>query len=317
MFEGLQGFSTSAGAQINSAWFGDEAQLVRNLSQRAGVDEATGRSIEALALELIEVMRRDRMNKSGLDAFMQQYDLSSEEGVVLMCLAETLLRIPDADSIDAMIADRLAAADWEQFLGVSDSLFVNASTWGLMLTGRLVDIDQRTRGDSTGFLRRLVARLGEPIVRQAMLQAMQIMARQFVMGQSIDEALQRSTDGTYRNYDFSFDMLGEAALTADNARQFFEAYGHSIEAVGATGAVATGPLARGGISVKLSALSPRLEFFQFDRVFREVLPRLHELAATARRSGVPITIDAEESDRLELMLALFEAVVTSRALDGW
>ena len=317
MFEGLQGLSTSVGTTINSTWFADEAQLVRSLAQRAEIDEISRCSIEALALELIEAMRRDRLNKSGLDAFMQQYDLSSQEGVVLMCLAETLLRIPDTESIDAMIADRLAAADWEQYLGASDSLFVNASTWGLMLTGRLVDIEPQTTQDSAGFLHKLMARIGEPIVRQAMLQAMQIMAQQFVMGRDIDAALQRSTGETYRRYRYSFDMLGEAALTMDDAGRYSEAYGHSIETIGATDVMQTGALARNGISIKLSALSPRFEFAQHKRALREIVPRLTELAATACRCGVPITIDVEESDRLELTLAIFEAVYTSSVLGNW
>ncbi len=317
MFENLRGFATDVGACINPVWFTDETKLVHTLVGQAAVDETGQRAIEAVALDLIEAMRRERTNKSGLDAFMQHYDLSSEEGVVLMCLAEALLRIPDADTVDAMIADRLAAADWEQHLGSSDSLFVNASTWGLMLTGRLVDIAPQTAQDSVGFMRKLMARIGEPIVRQAMLQAMQIMAKQFVMGRSIEAALQRSADEKNQHYQYSFDMLGEAALTAEDAERYTAAYGQAIERIGAAGAPASGPLAGNGISIKLSALSPRFEFAQLARARAEIVPRLVELGATARRCGVPITIDAEEADRLELTLAIFAAVYADTALGSW
>lgn len=317
MFEGLHDFETDAGNRINSSWFADEARLVQELAQRAAVDEPGQRAITAAALELIDAMRRDRRNKSGLDAFLQQYDLSSEEGVVLMCLAEALLRIPDADTIDAMIADRLAAADWGKHLGTSDSLFVNASTWGLMLTGRLIDIGPQTTEDSVGFMRTIMARVGEPLVRQALLQAMQIMAQQFVMGRGISAALKRSGDDENSRYRFSFDMLGEAALTAADAERYTDAYRHAIETIGASSPGQSGPLAHSGISIKLSALSPRFEFAQLERARREIVPRLAELAAVAFRCGVPVTIDAEEADRLEAMLCVFEAVYSSPALGDW
>lgn len=321
MFEALHGFETEVGKRINAAWFADEAALIRDLADGAAVDAAARAAIEAVALDLIDVMRRERARKSGLDAFLHQYDLSSEEGVVLMCLAEALLRIPDPATMDALIADRLAAGDWGRHLGVSDSLFVNASTWGLMLTGRMVDVDVRGVEDSVGFVRGLVARLGEPVVRQAMLQAVQIMAQQFVMGPDIGAALQRSADEQDGRYRYSFDMLGEAALTRDDARRYSEAYGEAICTIGKRAAdmvgVPVSPLGRDGISIKLSALSPRFEVAQLARVRRELVPRLTELVAQARRLDVPVTIDAEESDRLELTLAVFEAVQTGGVVAGW
>ncbi len=316
MFDVLHGFTTDVGTHINPAWFSDESALVEKLVRQAAVDGPGRSAIEATALDLIEAIRRDRVNKSGLDAFMQQYDLSSQEGVVLMCLAEALLRIPDTETVDAMIADQLAAADWEKHLGTSDSLFVNASTWGLMLTGRLVDITPQSKQGSAGFIRSLMARMGEPLVRQAMLQAMRIMAKQFVMGRDIDAALQRSRDGENQRYRYSFDMLGEAALTANDAERYMQAYEHAIERIGANGG-GQGPLAHDGISIKLSALSPRFEFAQLERVHREIVPRLTRLVATARRCRVPVTIDAEEADRLELMLTVFAAVHSAADLGHW
>jgi len=317
VFESLHSFTTDVGAHINPTWFADETKLVRRLAQQAAVDGPDRSAIETTALDLIESMRRERLNKSGLDAFMQQYDLSSHEGVVLMCLAEALLRIPDADTIDAMIADRLAVADWEKYLGASDSLFVNASTWGLMLTGRLVDITPQTTQGSAGFMRSLMARIGEPLVRQAMLQAMKIMAKQFVMGRDIGAALLRSCEDGSRRYRYSFDMLGEAALTADDAERYTLAYERAIERIGESGTGQAGPLAENGISIKLSALSPRFEFAQLERVRREIVPRLTRLVTTARRCGVTVTIDAEESEHLELTLALFAAVYSTADLGRW
>jgi RHH-type proline utilization regulon transcriptional repressor/proline dehydrogenase/delta 1-pyrroline-5-carboxylate dehydrogenase len=317
MFESLCDASTPIGAYVNSQYLADESEVIRGLLTLAECAPDQAARIESSAVALVEVMRRDRSKKSGLDAFLDAYDLSSAEGIVLMCLAEALLRIPDAPTADRLIADKLGAGDWERHLGASDSLFVNASTWGLMLTGRLAQQNEFPSAGPVAFVRTLVARLGEPVVRSAMMQAMRIMGRQFVMGRTIQDALQRSTEQDYARYLFSFDMLGEAAVTASDAENYFQAYSDAIEGVGEADAGPGEIHSRHGISVKLSALSPRFEFAQRERVLREVTPRLIELATAASRRNIQLTIDAEEADRLELTLAVFEAVHAGLGRNDW
>ena len=188
MFESLSTVGTDIGSQVNSQYLIDEAELMPGLIERAQTTVEIQRRVEATAAELVDVMRRDRATRSGIDAFLLEYDLSSQEGVALMCLAEALLRVPDPETADLLIADRLAAGDWREHLGDSESLFVNASTWGLMLTGRLVGLEESAIDNPVDFLRNLMARLGEPVVRSAMRQAMRIMAQQFVMGRDIGSA---------------------------------------------------------------------------------------------------------------------------------
>src|ERR1700720_378984 len=186
--------------------------------------------IAATARRLVETVRRERLGKGGLDAFLHEYALSSPEGVALMCLAEALLRIPDAEPVDKLIRDKIAAADWRSHLGHSGSLFVNASTWALMLTGRLLRPDNE--GDLGDVLRRLVARSSEPVWRQAVTAAMRILAGQFVMGRTIEEALDRARDAERHGYRHSYDMLGEAARTMADAERYRAAYEHAITAIG-------------------------------------------------------------------------------------
>ncbi len=233
---------------------------------------------------------------------LREYDLSSGEGVVLMCLAEALLRIPDAATADRLIADKLGSADWQAHVGKSESLFVNASTWALLLTGRIVrpaDFEE----PPASFFARLVGRLGEPVVRAALRQAMRILGQQFVMGETIESALQRSAESPEFNY--SFDMLGEAALTAADARRYFTAYAHAIETVGRSSSGAAAMLDAPSVSVKLSALCPRFETAQSARAVRELGGALADLALAAQDAGVGLTVDAEEAERLELSLAIF------------
>ncbi|MFW2404481.1 MAG: bifunctional proline dehydrogenase/L-glutamate gamma-semialdehyde dehydrogenase PutA [Gammaproteobacteria bacterium] len=317
MFSSLLEYQTEVGRRINPAYLGDEEALVRELARHAQCPEHLRERIESFAVSLVERVRGDLPSSSGLDSFLSQYDLSSAEGVALMCLAESLLRVPDADTADLLIADRLAAGDWRRHLGDSESVFVNASTWGLMLTGRLVSADSGAQQDAPGFVHRLIARLGEPIVRAAFMQAMQIMGQQFVMGRDIDDALKRASGSARAEERHSFDMLGEAAMTADDARGFHAAYLHAIERVGARNDRDADVMAGAGVSIKLSALSPRLEFVQIARACAEVVPRLLELSCAAREAHVPLTVDAEESDRLELSLAIFQTVFEDARLAGW
>src|SRR5688572_5943550 len=210
----------SIGAAVNEAWLAAEEPLVRALADRARLDPVRQAVVQERALGLVRAVRASKPRGSGLDAFLREYDLASREGVILMCLAEALLRIPDADTADLLIADKIPAGDWEEHLGDSESVLVNASTWGLMLTGRVVDIDQSELGPVRAWFGRLASRIGEPFARAALRQAMRIMGHQFVMGRTIGEALEDATSGEARVYRYSFDMLGEAALTKEDAQAY-------------------------------------------------------------------------------------------------
>jgi RHH-type proline utilization regulon transcriptional repressor/proline dehydrogenase/delta 1-pyrroline-5-carboxylate dehydrogenase len=304
------------GAAINARYLADEAECVRDLIALARPEQAQAQAVSALALELVEAVRANRTRKGGLDAFLRQYDLGSREGVILMCLAEALLRIPDADTADKLIADKIASGNWAEHLGDSDSLFVNASTWGLMLTGRLVRPDPEDVRNPGAVLSRLATRLGEPVVRAALKQAMRIMGHQFVMGRNIEEALDRAREGDNQRYRYSFDMLGEAAMTGADALRYCAAYSHAIARIGAD-RTENADEASPSISVKLSALFPRYEFAQRERVLAELAPRVIQLVAEARAARVALTIDAEEADRLELSLELIDRVLLAPASAGW
>ncbi|MDX1569613.1 MAG: bifunctional proline dehydrogenase/L-glutamate gamma-semialdehyde dehydrogenase PutA [Xanthomonadales bacterium] len=294
----------------------NEAEHLELLLSDLELKPRTREEITAMAETLVEKVRAQSEEQSALDQFMSQYDLSSEEGVLLMCVAEALLRIPDSDTAEKLIADKLGSADWESHLGRSQSLFVNASTWGLMLTGRIVRLDEATRGNFRKAMNRLIKNSGEPVIRMAVRQAMRIMGHQFVMGRTIGEALKRSRSGDNRHYRYSFDMLGEAALTAPDAERYFQAYAEAIKSIGSRGPFED-IFAAPSISVKLSALHPRYEPEQRERVMSELVPRLLDLAVLAREQGIALTVDAEEAARLQLSLDVFDAVYSSSKLDGY
>jgi len=308
-YEGLR-------SRLNAAYRADETAVLEALLPLASFDEATRRRIERRARELVVHVRARRRQTGGIDAFMSEYDLSSQEGIVLMCMAEALLRIPDADTADKLIRDKIALADWERHLGGSESLFVNASTWGLMLTGRVISLDRTWQDEFGRIAGRLISRAGEPIIRQAMTHAMRIMGRQFVMGRTIGEALERARESETRGYRHSYDMLGEAARTMADADGYMSDYEAAIDAVGAA-APDVDLFAKPSISVKLSALHPRYEVAQADRVMAELAPRLLELARRARARGIALTVDAEEADRLDLSLDILAWVVADTGLEGW
>ena len=305
------------GADIRAAFLADEHASVARLAEHAKVDAALAAAIAAQARAWVEGVRQRRRSHAGVESFLQQYDLSTQEGVLLMCVAEALLRIPDAETADLLIRDKLSRGDWEKHLGASGSLMVNASTWGLMLTGRLTRIEQVNARDPKAWYERIVARAGEPVVRLALRQAMKVMAEQFVMGRTIGEALERSRHGDHRPYRFSFDMLGESALTAADAKRYERAYADAIAAIGASVADDASVFAQPSISVKLSALHPRYEFSQRARILEELVPTVVALAQEAARLGIGMTIDAEEAERLELSLEVFARVRRERALAGW
>ncbi|HET8700092.1 MAG TPA: proline dehydrogenase family protein, partial [Nitrococcus sp.] len=315
-FESPSIFSHPLYRKINKAYRGDEAEHVAMLLQEAELPAAAKERIAEHARALVCEVRRSRIHKSGIDAFMHQYGLSSHEGVVLMCLAEALLRIPDTNTVDKLIEDKIGASHWERHLGDSDSLFVNASTWALMLTGRILGPQDHPPQHLRGVLQRLLRRSGEPVIRQALRQAMRILGRQFVMGRDIEEALRRAQGPEKRGYRYSYDMLGEAARTDADARRYFERYRQAIDTIGEV-AAGRGPIASPGVSIKLSALHPRYELAHGDRALRELLPRLRALALQAARCDINLTIDAEEAARLDLSLELFDALCGDPELHAW
>ena len=312
-------------AAITAGWVRDEAAHVRRLLDQARLPDADRTAVQATAADLVTRVRRRAKDQGAIEAFMRQYDLGSEEGVLLMCVAEALLRIPDAETADRLIRDKLGEADWKRHVGQSPSVLVNASTWGLMLTGHLVDLGDETKRDVHGAFKRLLGRVGEPVIRLAVRQAMRIMGHQFVMGRTIDEALARSRKGDNASYRYSFDMLGEAALTAADAARYLEAYRKAIHAIGrhaaAEGTVdaasAAAVFGAPSISVKLSALHPRYEHAKRARVLAELVPRVLELAQLARSYAIGFTVDAEEADRLELSLDVIAAAYSHASLAGW
>ncbi len=301
---------------INEHYLSDEEKLVRALAERAEPGAGASRTIHEMAARLVSAVRRNSGKEGGMDAFLKQYDLSSQEGILLMCIAEALLRIPDGATADKLIADKITSAQWKDHLGTSDSLFVNASTWGLMLTGQLLSVEDEARRNPAQVLARLAGKAGEPVVRAAMKQAMRIMGHQFVMGRTIDEALARAVKPGNDKYRYSFDMLGEAALTADDAERYFIAYRDAIKQIGRASDnldIFSAP----SISVKLSALHPRYEFTQHDRVIGELVPKMVELAEHARANSIALTMDAEEADRLELSLEIFSGVMRQARFDDY
>ena len=306
----------AARAAITDGWIRDEASHVRELLAQATLPEADRAAAQATAADLVRRVRARARDQGAVEAFMRQYDLGSDEGVLLMCVAEALLRIPDQGTADALIRDKLGDANWKRHLGQSDSVLVNASTWGLMLTGKLVDLADDTKRDVHGAFQRLIGRAGEPVIRLAVRQAMKIMGHQFVLGRSIDEALSRSRKGDNANYRYSFDMLGEGALTTKDAQRYLEAYRQAIHAIGSTGPF-TDVFAAPSISVKLSALHPRYEHAKRARVLAELGAGLLELSQLAKSYGIGLTIDAEETDRLELSLDLIFQVLADDSLRDW
>ncbi|HET7299766.1 MAG TPA: bifunctional proline dehydrogenase/L-glutamate gamma-semialdehyde dehydrogenase PutA, partial [Oleiagrimonas sp.] len=308
--------TTPARARITNTWLRDETDAINELLALAELPEAKRDAIHAKAADLVKRVRAKQDQRSAIAAFMQQYDLSSSEGMLLMCIAEALLRIPDSDTADKLIRDKLTEADWKKHLGTSKSVLVNASTWGLMLTGHIVTLPDATRRDYQTALRRLVNRAGEPVVRLAIRQAMRIMGQQFIMGRDIKSALARAQRNGNNRFRYSFDMLGEAALTQSAADMYMQAYRNAIDALGKhpkAGDVLEAP----SVSVKLSALHPRYEVAKRQRVMDELVSRVLELSQQAMARGIALTIDAEEASRLELSLDILHAVFTHPSLEGW
>lgn len=302
--------------RISGMYCADETSLLEELILLADPTPALLGKITRESGDLIRAVRARVDAMHMIDALLLEYSLDTREGVLLMCLAEALMRIPDSATADALIKDKLTIADWKQHLQHSKSLLVNASTWGLLLTGKAITLDAGMEDEPANIINRLVSRLSEPVVRQAMHQAMKIMGKQFVLGRTITEALANSRRQRQRGYSYSFDMLGEAAITGRDAEHYFEAYSRAIRAIGGESSL-SGPGYGSSISIKLSALHPRFEQSQKPRVMQELGERMRALIRLARELDVGITIDAEEADRLELTLDLFERLYRDNVSRAW
>jgi RHH-type transcriptional regulator, proline utilization regulon repressor / proline dehydrogenase / delta 1-pyrroline-5-carboxylate dehydrogenase len=300
-------------AAVTAACRLPEPDCVLPLLDQAAVTDAEARAIRDRAVALVTALR-GKTGSGGVEGLIHEYSLSSQEGVALMCLAEALLRIPDNATRDALIRDKIASGDWRAHLGHSPSLFVNAATWGLLITGKLTATNSEAGLGSA--LTRLIARGGEPVIRRGTDIAMRMMGEQFVTGQTIAEALDNSRAMEAKGFRYSYDMLGEAAATAEDAARYLADYENAIHAIG-TAADGRGIYEGPGISIKLSALHPRYCRTQMDRVFSELLPRVKSLAALAKSYDIGLNIDAEEADRLEISLDLLEALALEPALAGW
>jgi RHH-type proline utilization regulon transcriptional repressor/proline dehydrogenase/delta 1-pyrroline-5-carboxylate dehydrogenase len=290
----------------------DEEAVLARLVREVDLGEDQRRSITSRAAGLVRSVRRSGDSRL-MEVFLSEYGLSTKEGVALMCLAEALLRVPDAETMDDLIRDKIAPHDWSAHSGGSSSIFVNASTWALMLTGRVLDEGE---GGVERTLRSMVRRLGEPVIRTAVAAAMREMGEQFVLGRTIEEALRRGRPYTQKGYLYSFDMLGEAARTDADARRYHRAYADAISALD-SGSTGTDIRRNPGISVKLSALHPRYEFAQRDAMLPVMTERLLSLCVAARHARMGLNIDAEEADRLDLSLDVIARVLASPELEDW
>jgi RHH-type proline utilization regulon transcriptional repressor/proline dehydrogenase/delta 1-pyrroline-5-carboxylate dehydrogenase len=298
--------------QIDAHTYADPALVLDDLVAQAALDATSRARISAEAADLVRAIR-STTTPGLMEVFLAEYGLSTDEGVALMCLAEALLRVPDADTIDALIEDKIAPSDWGRHMGHSTSSLVNASTWALMLTGRVLDDDQP---GPVRHLRAAVKRLGEPVIRTAVSRAMKEMGRQFVLGEDIDAAMTRAAGMEKKGFTYSYDMLGEAARTEADAKRYHLSYSRAISAI-AEACTHEDTRCNPGISVKLSALHPRYEVAQDASVMRDLVPRLRALALLAKSAGMGLNVDAEEADRLALSLEVIDRVMSEPALAGW
>ncbi|HGH6137185.1 TPA: bifunctional proline dehydrogenase/L-glutamate gamma-semialdehyde dehydrogenase PutA [Neisseria meningitidis] len=298
---------------ITDAYRRNEIEAVQDMLQRAQMSDEERNAASELARRLVTQVRAGRTKAGGVDALMHEFSLSSEEGIALMCLAEALLRIPDNATRDRLIADKISDGNWKSHLNNSPSLFVNAAAWGLLITGKLTATNDKQMSSA---LSRLISKGGAPLIRQGVNYAMRLLGKQFVTGQTIEEALQNGKEREKMGYRFSFDMLGEAAYTQADADRYYRDYVEAIHAIGKD-AAGQGVYEGNGISVKLSAIHPRYSRAQHGRVMGELLPRLKELFLLGKKYDIGINIDAEEANRLELSLDLMEALVSDPDLAGY
>jgi len=297
----------------------DENVAVDHILPAAEVNVSARSRAWDRARKMVLQIRQDQEGNGAIDSLLNEYSLSSEEGVVLMCLAEALLRVPDKHTQDELIRDKISQGQWSSHLGASDSLFVNASSWGLLLTGSMVNYADKRKKEQFGLLKKTVGRLGEPVIRKSMNYAMKVMGKQFVMGETIKAATERAATKEQQGYVYSYDMLGEGARTMVDADMYFKAYEDAITAIGDVAVVSgkNDPRKVPGISIKLSAIHPRYEFTHKERVMAEIVPKLKALCLQAKQYNIGLTVDAEESERLDISLDIIEAVFTDSDLGDW
>ena len=301
---------------ITKAYRMNESECLTPLISQASFPADQLAHIAGVARQLVAETREYKKRQGKIDTLLHQYDLSTEEGIALMCLAEALLRIPDKATMDKFISDKLSTVEWKNHLSNDNSLFVNAATWSLLLTGKVYAPTLDNQQNLMGSLKRSTSRLGASMIRPIILQMMKAIGKQFVMGQNINSALKRAVDLENTGYRFSYDMLGESARTAADAEHYYASYVEAIDAIGQY-AKADSPAKNPGISVKLSALHPRYEYTHYDRVMKELPPLLLTLAQQAKKYNIGLTVDAEEADRLDMSLDIFEKVFTDASLAGW
>ncbi len=291
----------------------DEQQMVQNLIEQANTD-SHAQAIQTLTKDLVHKVRSARKTASSVDALMHEFSLSSQEGIALMCLAEALLRIPDKTTADKLIRDKISQGDWRAHIGNSPSMFVNAAAWGLLISGKVVSTHSENGLSSA--LSRLITKGGEPLIRRGVDMAMRLLGKQFVTGQTIEQALKNSEERCAQGFRYSYDMLGEAAFTEEDAQRYYQDYIRAIHAVGQI-SQGLGVYESSGVSVKLSAIHPRYSLAQHARVMEELYPRLKELFLLAKRYNIGLNIDAEEAERLEISLDLMHRLLNDADLAGF
>ncbi len=305
---------SDARSEIRRHLYADETECVEFLLNANKIEKYNRDKILIDARQLVERSRLNRHGKGTLDAFLQEFGLCNKEGVALMCLAESLLRVPDAETADKLIAEKISTGDWQKHLGHSNSIFVNVSTWALMLTGKIIHAEEF--GDENHWYGGMLNRIGEPVVRNALLQAMKILGGQYVLGRTVTEAMVNGRKENTPDTRFSFDMLGEGARTKKDADKYVESYLSAIHILGQE-SVDKDVYCSNGISIKLSALHPRYESLKYERVMNELYPLLVKLAATAKQYNIGLNIDAEEASRLDISLTLFEMLAKEQCLGKW
>lgn len=301
---------------IINAYRMDETECIKLLLAEAAFPDKNLSHIAETAKQLVIETREYKKKQGKIDTLLHQYDLSTDEGIALMCLAEALLRIPDKATMDKFISDKISTVSWKNHLSTDNAFFVNAATWSLLLSGKIYAPTLDNQKNLMSSLKRTISRLGVAMIRPIMLQMMKAMGKQFVMGQDIDAALKRATALEEMGYRYSYDMLGEAARTANDAAYYYTSYVQAIEAIGKQ-AKYKEPAKNPGISIKLSALHPRYEFAKRDCILKELPPLLLALAQQAKKYNIGLTVDAEEADRLDLSLDIFEITFTHPSLAGW
>ncbi|HHL43370.1 MAG TPA: bifunctional proline dehydrogenase/L-glutamate gamma-semialdehyde dehydrogenase PutA [Hellea balneolensis] len=304
---------------IDRVKFADEDRLAASLVDKIDLEPVDRDKILHDAVSLVVKARKMSKHKGMMESFLEEFGLSNTEGLALMCLAESLLRIPDSKTADRLIAEKISSGDWQSHKDGSESWLVNVSTLGLMLTGKVINVEKRARKDISGYMKSLTRKAGEPVIRAAMMQAMRIMGEQFVVGRTIEDALSRAKtlEPGKKPAMCSFDMLGEGARTAADAERYFQSYWHAIEALSQNQKTDLLPEEKHGISVKLSALHPRYESVKDQRLWRELYPRVKALALEAAKANLNFTLDAEEADRLVISLKILDKLCNEEELGDW